>query len=143
METARREHREADDICALHKGRPRFFTPPPRSIDRFMSSVDRGVTSFLRFQESADDFAEAVAAVAHRQKFQFIAGAGFAPSRGDCARSFIRTQGALEFIWNDQNSHGSSKPQESRSRRDGMNTKLVSEKVCCQTGAIQGANAKR
>jgi hypothetical protein len=74
---------------------------PELCFVRTMSRVHR--VDFDRFgaHHATDDFAEAIAAVAHRQDFELIVRTNRMPAFGDRLACLASCQRSFELVWND------------------------------------------
>src|SRR3954471_8297481 len=79
-----------------------FLIEPKLRFVRAMSGVNGFDFDRLGADQAADDFAEAVAAVAHGEDFELIVRADGAPALGDGFGGLAGGQGSFEFVRYDQ-----------------------------------------
>ena len=70
-----------------------------------MGGIEGGDDAPSRAQKAAEDFAKAVAAIAHGEQVQAVAGAGGEPAASNGAGGPRRGQAAFEFVRDDENAH--------------------------------------
>ncbi len=105
MEAAGRKHGESDNVCAFDHRRLSLRAPPPVSLDGFVRGIDGGRDLFLGADQLANDFTEAISAIAHGEQLELIAGTSAQPAGSDDAGRFVGAKCALEFVRDDQDSH--------------------------------------
>ena len=102
MKVFRRQERQTDDLGRFDDGRPGFGFPPPLGLARAMGRINCSDGLNLGAEQFADNFAKAIAAVAHRQQSQRVLWSGSAPAASNGLSGLTGTECALELIGNNQ-----------------------------------------
>lgn len=105
MKLSARQHGKTDDFGGFDDCRFAFRFPPPMGDTRAVSGINSFRPLQLRPQRVPDDFAKAIAAIAHREQFQFVARSCPAPTASNGLRSGSRGERAFELIRDNQDFH--------------------------------------